>query len=53
MASEALSATMTVMGRYFMNSPTTPGQNRSGANTVRVVRVETATGQAMRLDAAP
>ena len=53
MASDALSATITVMGRYFMNSPTTPGQNRSGAKTARVVAVETATGHAMRLAAAP
>ena len=44
-------ATITVMGRNFMNSPTTPGQNSSGANTARVVRVEAVTGQAMRLAA--
>ncbi len=46
--SEADSVTSTVSGRYFMNSPTTPGQARSGRNTASVVTVDEITGQAMR-----
>src|SRR4030042_565871 len=34
---------MTVMGRYFMNSPIIPVQNRSGKNAASVVRVEDTT----------
>ncbi len=48
MASEASRQRITVAGRYFMNSPTTPGQNSSGMNTARVVAVEAITGQLMR-----
>ncbi len=49
--SEADSVAMRVMGRYFMNSPTTPGQNSRGMNAARVVAVEAMMGQAMRLAA--
>ena len=38
--------TMSVMGRYFMNSPTVPVQNRSGLKAARVVSVEAMTGRA-------
>ena len=48
MASEAIRQINTVIGRYCMNSPTTPGQNNSGTNTASVVAVEAMTGQAMR-----
>ena len=51
MASDAASVTRTVIGRNFMNSPTTPGQNSSGRNTTSVVAVEAMMGQAMRLAA--
>ena len=33
-----------VSGRYFMNSPTSPGQNASGRNAARVVAVEAMIG---------
>ena len=33
-----------VSGRYFMNSPTMPGQNASGTNAARVVAVEAMMG---------
>ena len=39
------------MGRYFMNSPTTPGQNSHGMKAARVVAVEAMMGQLMRLAA--
>ena len=39
------------MGRNFMNSPTMPGQNRSGMKAARVVAVEAMIGHAMRLAA--
>ena len=42
---------MSVIGRNFMNSPTTPGQNSKGMNAARVVAVEAVIGQAMRLAA--
>ena len=37
---------ITVMGRYFMNSPTRPGQNINGRNAATVVAVDVMTGQA-------
>ena len=38
-ASEADSVAISVIGRYFMNSPTTPGQNSSGEKAAtRVAR---------------
>ena len=35
-----------MIGRYFMKSPITPGQNIKGANTISVVSVEVVIGQA-------
>ncbi len=51
MKSDADSVTITVIGRNFMNSPTTPVQNNSGKNTQSVVAVEAMMGQAMRFAA--
>ena len=51
MDNDADSVTITVIGRNFMNSPTTPDQNNSGKNTHSVVAVEAMIGQAMRLAA--
>ena len=48
---EAVSVMSTVMGRYFMNSPTTPGQNTSGKNAASVVAVEAMIGAAIRAEA--
>ena len=45
---EALRVATRVMGRYFMNSPTIPGQNSSGANAARVVAVDAMIGQLIR-----
>jgi hypothetical protein len=45
MASDAVSVATSVIGRNFMNSPTTPGQNRSGMNAASVVAVEAVIGQ--------
>ena len=50
-ASDAVSAIITVIGRNFINSPTIPGQNSNGVNTASVVTVEAVTGQAMRIAA--
>ena len=44
--SDEASTTITVIGRYFMNSPMIPGQNSSGRNTATVVPVEAMIGQA-------
>ena len=35
-----------VSGKYFMNSPKSPGQNASGKNAARVVAVEAMIGKA-------
>ena len=43
---ELESATMSVDGRSFMNSPTWPGQKRSGAKAASVVAVAAITGMA-------
>ena len=50
-ASDADSVAISVIGRYFMNSPTTPGQNSSGENAATRVAVAAITGPAMRLAA--
>ena len=50
-SSEAARVAISVIGRYFMNSPTTPGQNSSGMNAARVVAVEAMIGHAIRLAA--
>ena len=42
---------MRVMGRYFMNSPTIPGQKSRGMKAARVVAVAAMIGHAMRLAA--
>ena len=47
MKSEAVSTQITVIGRYFMNWPTMPGQTRSGMKTISVVMVEEMIGQAI------
>jgi hypothetical protein len=46
--SEAESVAISVIGRYFMNCPTTPGQNNSGENAATRVAVAAITGPAMR-----
>ena len=48
MNSDAISTLITVMGRYFMNWPTMPGQNSSGRKTISVVTVEEMIGHDMR-----
>ncbi len=48
---EADSVANRVIGRNFMNSPTTPGQNTSGRNAASVVAVEEMIGHAIRLAA--
>ncbi len=49
--SDADSVAISVSGMYFMNSPTMPGQNRSGENAATRVAVAAMTGPAMRLAA--
>src|SRR3546814_16526206 len=51
MTNEEVSVAIRVSGRYFMNSPTTPGQNISGRKAASVVAVEAMTGQAMSFPA--
>ena len=51
-SSDADSVISTVNGRYFMNSPTTPGQKASGRNAASVVAVEAMMGQAILREAA-
>ena len=51
--SEAVRVASSVIGRNFMNSPTTPGQNTSGRKAASVVAVAAMIGQAMRLAARP
>ena len=43
---DADSVAIKVIGMYFMNSPTIPGQNSSGENAAIRVRVEEITGPA-------
>ena len=52
-SSDAVSVASRVIGRYFMNSPTTPGQNTSGRKAASVVAVEAVIGQAIRRAAPP
>ncbi|OAD22614.1 hypothetical protein THIOM_001570 [Candidatus Thiomargarita nelsonii] len=40
-----------MMGKYFINSPTMPGQNNKGKNTAKVVAVAPIMGQNIRLAA--
>ncbi len=49
--SEADSVAIRVIGRYFMNSPTMPGQNSSGEKAATRVAVAAITGPDMRLAA--
>ncbi len=49
--SDADSVAISVIGRYFMNSPTMPGQNSSGENAATRVAVAAITGPAIRLAA--
>lgn len=51
MNKDAERVAITVIGRYFMNSPTIPDQNSSGKNTYNVVAVDAMMGQTMRLAA--
>jgi hypothetical protein len=46
--SEAESVAISVIGRYFMNWPTIPGQKSSGENAATRVSVAAVTGPAMR-----
>ena len=41
---EADKVMINVIGKYFINSPTTPGHNTNGENANRVVMVEVKTG---------
>src|SRR3954468_15705677 len=50
-ASDAESVAIKVIGRYFMNCPTTPGQNNSGENAATRVTVAAITGPDIRLAA--
>ena len=50
-ASEAESVAISVSGRYFMNSPTMPGQKSSGEKAATRVAVAAITGPAMRFAA--
>ena len=45
---EPAKVTTRVMGRNFMNSPTTPGQKINGMKAAKVVAVDATIGQAMR-----
>ena len=49
--SEAESVAISVIGRYFMNWPTMPGQNISGEKAATRVAVAAITGPDMRLAA--
>ncbi len=49
--SDADSVAIRVIGRYFMNSPTMPGQNISGEKAAMRVAVAAITGPDMRLAA--
>ena len=51
MTSDAAKTAISVIGRYFMNSPDMPGHNASGTKAARVVHVEAMIGQAIRLAA--
>ena len=48
---DAASVTISVIGRYFMKSPTMPGQNSSGEKAAMRVSVAAMTGPDMRLAA--
>ena len=50
-ASDAESVAISVSGRYFMNSPTMPGQKSSGEKAATRVAVAAITGPAMRFAA--
>jgi hypothetical protein len=49
--SDAESVAMSVIGMYFMNWPTTPGQNNSGEKAAMRVSVAAITGPDMRVAA--
>ena len=51
MSSDADRTAISVIGRYFMNSPDVPGQSASGTNAASVVHVEAMIGNAMRMAA--
>ena len=38
--SEEVKTNIIVMGKYFINCPTIPGQNNNGRKTIKVVAVE-------------
>ena len=44
---DAVSTTISVIGRYFMNSPIIPSQNTRGRNAAKVVAVDEITGYAI------
>ena len=51
MNNDAVKVANRVIGRNFMNSPTMPGQKRSGMKAASVVAVDAVIGQDMRLAA--
>ena len=51
MISDAASTAISVMGRYFMNSPDVPGQSASGTNAASVVQVDAIIGHDIRMAA--
>ncbi len=48
-SSEANKVAVSVIGRYFMNSPVRPGQNAIGPKAAMMVVIDEKIGQAMRL----
>ena len=44
---EAVSVTVKVIGKYFINFPIVPGHKANGKNAIKVVAVEEITGQAI------
>ena len=48
MNNDADSTLITVIGKYFMNWPTMPGQTSNGRNTISVVIVDEMMGHDMR-----
>ena len=43
--SEEVKTNIIVMGKYFINCPTIPGQNNNGRKTIKVVAVDEVIGQ--------
>ena len=47
-SNDAVKVAISVIGKYFINSPIIPGQNISGAKAAKVVAVEAIIGHAIR-----